>query len=253
MTFSWRRTSTRGLALLTLPSTPIHSTRNALALGVCGLLGLALLQPTAASAQTAPKTNDEKAFYSIGSNMSQQFAELKPISDRELEVLIQGLRDGLGGKALVVDQQEGSKLVQSMVQERRSRAVEIEKQASTDFLEAEAKKKGAEKTDSGLIYTVVKAGSGASPSATDKVRVHYHGTLRDGTVFDSSVDRGTPAEFPLNRVISCWTEGVAKMKVGGKSRLVCPAKIAYGNRATGRIPAGAALAFDVELIEILKP
>ena len=94
-------------------------------------------------------------------------------------------------------------------------------------------------------------GSGASPSATDKVKVHYHGTLRDGTVFDSSVERNSPAEFPRNRVIPCWTEGVAKMKVGGKSRLVCPAEIAYGDRSTGRIPGGAALSFEVELIEIV--
>ena len=82
--------------------------------------------------------------------------------------------------------------------------------------------------------------------------MHYHGTLRDGTVFDSSIERGQPAEFPLNRVIPCWTEGVAMMKVGGKSRLVCPSEIAYKDRATGKIPPGAALAFDVELLEILK-
>ena len=97
-------------------------------------------------------------------------------------------------------------------------------------------------------------GNGASPKASDTVKVHYHGTLRDGAVFDSSVDRGTPAEFPLGRVIPCWIEGVQKMKVGGKSKLVCPANLAYGDRgAPPKIQPGAALAFDVELLEILPP
>ena len=93
---------------------------------------------------------------------------------------------------------------------------------------------------------------GLSPcaGATDTVSVHYHGTLVDGTVFDSSVDRGTPARFPLNRVIPCWTEGVTKMKVGGKSRLICPPQIAYGARGAGKIPPNAAIVFEVELLEI---
>ena len=95
-------------------------------------------------------------------------------------------------------------------------------------------------------------GTGDSPKDTDTVKVHYHGTLRDGTVFDSSVERGTPAQFPLNRVIPCWTEGVQKMKVGGKGRLTCPASIAYGDRgAPPKIKPGAALAFEVELLEIV--
>ena len=206
----------------------------------------------AARAQTAPKTDDEKAFYSIGSGLSQQFQTLKPISDREIEVLIQGLRDGIAGKALAIDQQEGANLVRTMVQKRQGAAAEAEKKASQAFAAAEAAKPGAKKTESGLVYTEIKAGSGTSPVATDKVRVHYHGTLRDGTVFDSSVERGEPTEFPLNRVIPCWTEGVAMMKPGGKSRLVCPAEIAYGDRSTGRIPGGATLVFEVELIEVLN-
>lgn len=203
-------------------------------------------------AQVAPKTDDEKAFYSIGTSMAGQLDVMKPMTDRELENLIQGIRDGVGGKPLVVDQQEGAALVRTMLPKRQERAMAAEKGAADAFLAAEAGKKGARKTESGLIFTEIKAGSGESPAATDKVRVHYHGTLRDGTVFDSSVDRGEPAEFPLNRVIACWTEGVAMMKVGGKARLVCPAEIAYGDRGAGRIPAGAALAFDVELIEIVK-
>jgi len=104
---------------------------------------------------------------------------------------------------------------------------------------------------SGLVYQSLKEGTGASPKATDTVRVHYHGTLADGKVFDSSVQRGQPAEFPLNRVIPCWTEGVQMMKVGGKAKLTCPPQIAYGARgAAGVIPPNATLTFEVELLGV---
>jgi FKBP-type peptidyl-prolyl cis-trans isomerase FkpA len=107
-------------------------------------------------------------------------------------------------------------------------------------------------TASGLVYETLKDGSGASPAATDTVRVHYRGTLADGgKEFDSSYKRGEPAEFPLNRVIPCWTEGLQKMKVGGKAKLTCPPAIAYGNRgAAGVIPPNATLNFEVELLSI---
>jgi FKBP-type peptidyl-prolyl cis-trans isomerase FkpA len=110
-------------------------------------------------------------------------------------------------------------------------------------------------TASGLVYRSLKDGQGASPAATDVVRVHYRGTFPDGKEFDSSYARGQPAEFPLNRVIKCWTEGVQLMKVGGKARLTCPATIAYGERGTpgGPIPPNATLHFDVELLGIVKP
>jgi FKBP-type peptidyl-prolyl cis-trans isomerase FkpA len=101
-----------------------------------------------------------------------------------------------------------------------------------------------------MVYIPVAAGTGASPKATDTVNVHYHGTLRDGTVFDSSVERGEPISFPLNGVIACWTEGLQKMKVGGKAKLVCPSDTAYGDAGQGPIPGGAALVFEVELLGI---
>jgi FKBP-type peptidyl-prolyl cis-trans isomerase FkpA len=107
----------------------------------------------------------------------------------------------------------------------------------------------------GMVYTSLKDGSGASPQATDTVRVHYRGTFPDGREFDSSIARGQPAEFPLNRVIKCWTEGVQKMKVGGKAKLVCPPELAYGARGTpgGPIPPNATLHFEVELLGIASP
>ncbi len=115
-----------------------------------------------------------------------------------------------------------------------------------------AAEKGAVKTESGMVYRSLKDGTGASPKETDVVRVHYQGTLPDGTEFDSSLKRGQPAEFPLNRVIKCWTEGVQKMKVGGKAKLTCPANVAYGERGTpgGPIPPNATLIFEVELLAI---
>jgi FKBP-type peptidyl-prolyl cis-trans isomerase FkpA len=110
---------------------------------------------------------------------------------------------------------------------------------------------GETTTASGLTITHITEGSGASPTATDVVRVHYHGTFPNGEVFDSSVARGKPARFPLNRVIPCWTEGLQQMKVGGKAKLVCPPSIAYGARgAPPRIPPNATLHFEVELLEI---
>ncbi|RPJ27722.1 MAG: FKBP-type peptidyl-prolyl cis-trans isomerase, partial [Planctomycetaceae bacterium] len=106
---------------------------------------------------------------------------------------------------------------------------------------------------SGLQYQVLRAGNGPSPKATDSIKVHYEGTLLDGTVFDSSVKRGEPATFPLNQVIKCWTEGLQLMKVGGKSKLVCPSAIAYGDRGSPpTIKPGATLVFEVELLEIVK-
>lgn len=105
-------------------------------------------------------------------------------------------------------------------------------------------------TASGLIYEELQAGTGASPGSRDTVRVHYHGTLKDGSVFDSSVERGQPIDLSLRRVIACWQEGIPMMKEGGKSRLTCPASIAYGQRAVGGIPAGSTLIFEVELIQV---
>ena len=121
------------------------------------------------------------------------------------------------------------------------------------YLDKAAAEPGAQKTASGLVYRELKPGTGASPKATDTVKVHYRGTLLDGTEFDSSYKTNEPVEFPLNAVIPCWTEGVQLMKVGGKSRLVCPANIAYGDRgAPPVIPPGATLIFEIELLGITK-
>lgn len=125
--------------------------------------------------------------------------------------------------------------------------------AQSDFAAQAAKEPGAQVSATGLVYLALKEGKGANPAATDVVRVHYRGTFPDGKEFDSSYGRGQPAEFPLNRVIRCWTEGVQRIKVGGKAKLTCPPAIAYGERgAGGVIPPNATLQFEVELLDIVK-
>ena len=125
--------------------------------------------------------------------------------------------------------------------------------AQSDVTTAAAKEAGAVVTESGLVYRSLKDGAGASPVATDLVRVNYWGSFPDGREFDSSYKRGEPVEFPLNRVIKCWTEGVQRMKVGGKAKLTCPASIAYGERGAGSvIPPNAVLQFEIELLGIAR-
>ena len=125
--------------------------------------------------------------------------------------------------------------------------------AGAELVARTAKETGAVTTPSGLVFVSLKDGAGALPKPTDTVKVHYRGTLPDGKEFDSSYARNEPAEFPLNRVIPCWTEGVQKIKVGGKAKLICPPAIAYGQRgAGGVIPPDATLQFEVELLDIKK-
>ena len=198
-----------------------------------------------------PGTEEEKTLYYLGVRISKSLEQFALSADEKKQV-VDGLSAGLAGTEVALDPATYDPKLLAFQKARQEIATQKELAASAEFVKQAASAAGAQSTPSGLVYTETKAGSGKSPAPTDIVRVHYHGTLRDGSVFDSSVDRGQPAEFPLNRVIPCWTEGVAKMKVGGKSTLVCPAEIAYGDRGTPGIPGGSALRFDVELIEIVQ-
>lgn len=216
------------------------------ALLVCPVF-LAAQDPEAA----APETEEQKTLYALGMLISRNLGGLD-LSAEEVAAVQAGMRDSLLGRDTHGIAPEGyQQQIQAFAEGRAARKAEEEKAAGREFLATETAKPGAETTDSGLIYTVLVEGSGASPQPTDRVMVHYHGTLRDGTVFDSSLDRGEPVTFGLNQVIACWTEGVAKMKVGGKARLVCPPDIAYGDAGRPGIPPGATLAFEVELLEIV--
>ena len=221
----------------------------ALSLGVVAVL--AAVPSLAQEDEAAAEDGDVDTFYSLGVMVSQQLGNLN-LAEDEVEKVISGLRDGLAGKA-EVDPRQVMPKIQALTQERAKQAAGAERGEAEKFLAemaSEAKAAGGQVTESGLIYTELVAGEGASPAATDRVQVHYHGTLRTGKVFDSSVDRGEPVTFGLDQVIPCWTEGVQKLKVGGKAKLVCPPDLAYGDRAAGPIPPGSALVFEVELLSI---
>jgi len=208
------------------------------------------LATNAAQADMQLANEEEKTLYLLGTAVARTLVAFN-LSEGELAIVMRAVEDALLERPPLVDIPQAGDRVQALHAKRVSTAAAIERAESEAYLESQASAKGAVHKDSGLIITEISPGDGASPGATDTVTVHYHGTLRDGTVFDSSVDRGEPATFPLDRVIPCWTEGVALMKVGGKSRLVCPPSIAYGD--PGRppvIPGGAALSFEVELIKI---
>jgi FKBP-type peptidyl-prolyl cis-trans isomerase FkpA len=217
------------------------------------LLGvLSLFAAQAIAAAPEPKTEAQKTLYALGLAMSGGLAPFK-LSAAELEMLQVGLADGVLSRKPKVDLETYGPKIQELQRTRLALAGEAEKKAGKAYLDKAAKEKGVTRTPSGLLYSTLKPGTGASPKATDTVTVHYHGTLTNGAVFDSSVQRGQPASFGLNQVIPCWTEGVQRMKVGEKARLVCPSDLAYGDQ--GRppvIPPSATLIFEVELLDIAK-
>jgi FKBP-type peptidyl-prolyl cis-trans isomerase FkpA len=215
---------------------------------------LLVLLPATAFAQAAPapgtpQTDDEKTLYAAGLVLARSLKQLD-LSAAELEVVRRAIADAHAGKP-ALDLDEWGPKIQGLASARGARIVAREKDTSAAYLAKAAAATNAIRTESGIVYTETTAGAGASPTAADRVKVHYRGTLIDGTEFDSSYARNEPAEFPLTGVIRCWTEGVQRMKAGGKARLVCPSDLAYGDRGNTAIPGGAALVFEIELLEIL--
>jgi len=205
----------------------------------------------AAGEAASPADQEKDAFYAFGASLARYASGMK-LSESDVDALEEGLRDALLARPLRVDPRSQGPQIQKLVGERRAAAAAEETAAAGSVLAEAAAESGAKKTDSGMIYVSTAEGSGASPKPTDRVKVHYKGMLRDGSEFDSSIGRGQPAVFHLNRVVPCWTEGLQLMKVGGKAKLTCPANLAYGERGVpGRIPPGAPLVFEVELIEIV--
>ena len=219
------------------------------------LLALVACSPTestapAASAQSAElATDQDKTIYAIGLVLGQQVNDFK-FTAGEIDIVTQGMKDAVLGVEPKVALDVYGPRIQTLMQERTAAVSAAEKQASDAWVAEQAALPGAQRSATGVIVIPITEGSGPNPTAESTVRVHYHGTLRDGTVFDSSVQRGEPISFPLNRVIPCWTEGVQKIKVGGKAKLVCPSDTAYGDQGSGDIKPGAALAFEVELLAI---
>jgi FKBP-type peptidyl-prolyl cis-trans isomerase FkpA len=214
------------------------------------ILAVLVLAPFAASAQ---KTEEEKTLYAIGYVLGERLHSLQ-LTKAQMKLVDQGFSDAKVGTKAKVDprerQQQISEFAQHRSQEVAAKTAGPNKEKGKAFADKLAKEPGAEKFPSGLVKKTVKPGNGPMPKETDKVKVNYEGKLVDGTVFDSSYKRGQPAEFPLNGVIKCWTEGVSKMKVGEEAQLVCPSDIAYGDMGRPSIPPGSTLVFKVELLEI---
>ncbi len=197
-----------------------------------------------------PKTEEQKAFYSLGVNINKQLSVFD-MSPEELKYVQQGMSDASTGKKLAAEPDANMQKLGELAKARMAKATEKQKALAKPFLEKAAAEKGAQKTTTGLIYKEIKPGTGVQPKVTDVVKVHYTGTLVDGKEFDSSIKRGQPVEFPLGQVLPCWSEGVGMMKAGGKAKFVCPSDIAYGD--SGRppiIPGGATLIFEVELLDV---
>jgi FKBP-type peptidyl-prolyl cis-trans isomerase FkpA len=206
---------------------------------------------TSGSSGAPPQNDDEKTFYALGRAMGRGPAGVFDMNEREVELVKQGLGDQLLNKPSDIKIEEYGPKFQQLAMARSAKKAEKEKVAGAAFAEKAAKEPGAEKLPSGVIVRITQQGTGEQPKETDTVKVHYEGTLENGTVFDSSKKRGQPATFPLKGVIPCWTEGVQKLKVGGKAVLTCPSATAYGDRGSPpTIPGGATLRFEVELLGI---
>jgi len=213
---------------------------------------LVVLLASPAIAADIPTTEEQKTLYAIGMLVSRSLAAFN-LTPAELEIVKQGLTDANNGKSPAVDLAAYNGKVQELAKSRRKAQGEKLASVNKDFLEKAAGEKGAVKTESGLVYLSLKEGGGAVPVATDTVKVNYRGTLPDGKEFDSSYKRGKPAEFRLDGVIKCWTEGLQRMKVGGKAKLVCPPTLAYGDAGAGELVLpGATLVFEVELVDVKK-
>jgi FKBP-type peptidyl-prolyl cis-trans isomerase FkpA len=198
------------------------------------------------------KTEEQKTLYAVGQIMAQQLAVFN-LTPGEFETVLQGLTDAMGGKPPQVETAAYTKQVRELAITRRKAEGEKLAALTKEFMDKAEHEKGAVKSVSGLIYKELKEGSGASPKASDRVKVNYRGTFVDGKEFDSSYRHGKPAELSLSGVIKCWTEGMQKMKPGGKAQLVCPPKIAYGTAGSGSIPPNATLVFEVELLDVINP
>ncbi len=223
-----------------------------LSLCLCSIIGCTQTAGQNASAPPKLETEDQKTLYALGLLLGKN---IKPFSLKpdELAIVKAGLTDAVTDAKPQVELEAYGPKVNEMAQKRAASGADEAKKKGQDFADSVAKQKDAVKLPSGVVVRTITPGSGASPTADDIVKVHYEGKLVDGTVFDSSIKRGEPAEFPLKGVVPCWTEALQKMKKGEKSQIVCPSSVAYGDRGSPPvIPPGATLSFEVELLDFHK-
>ena len=198
-------------------------------------------------------TDETRVSYGIGRQMGDQLRD-NPPPGVNIDTLIAGVRDAFSGAPSQVSSEDlnaSFRVIREIMQAEAAAKAEAAAGAGREYLEQNAKRADVTVLPSGLQYEVLVSGDGAKPSANDQVRTHYHGTLIDGTVFDSSYERGEPAEFPVNGVIPGWVEALQLMNAGSKWRLHVPSELAYGAQAAGSIPPHSTLVFDVELLNIL--
>ena len=211
------------------------------------LIVVAALTATAGFSQTL-NTHRDSVSYALGVSMAESLKK-SGMNDIDPAIFNRAVNEHMNGKA-AMDAAAADKLYKEETKKQNDLKAEAGKKAGEEFLKANSSKPGVKTTATGLQYKHTLEGKGIQPDANDKVTVHYHGTLIDGTVFDSSVDRGQPATFGLNQVITGWTEGLQLMKEGGKTTFYIPSNLAYGARAQGKIAANSTLIFDVELLEV---
>ncbi|WP_407312432.1 FKBP-type peptidyl-prolyl cis-trans isomerase [Pseudomonas sp. nanlin1] len=198
-------------------------------------------------------TDETRVSYGIGRQLGDQLRD-NPPPGASLDAILLGLTDAFNGQASRVshdDLNASFKVIREVMQAEAQAKAQAAAGEGLAFLADNAKRDGITTLASGLQYEVLTSGDGATPKADSNVRTHYHGTLINGTVFDSSYDRGQPAEFPVNGVIPGWTEALQLMKAGSKWRLYVPSELAYGAQGVGSIPPHSVLVFDVELLEVL--
>lgn len=222
---------------------------------LASLLCLAFVATAAAQeAKTAEKPVDasnEKVLYSLGYLLGNNIKDQLILNgEDDFKAVSQGLRDSLLGRSSQTELETYKPLIAKKYADDAAKITAQRKIAQDKYLSDVKKDKNSKVLSNGAVMQTTKKGKGDSPKATSTVKVHYEGTLPDGMVFDSSIKRGAPAEFPLNGVISCWTAALQEMKAGGKAKLFCPPDTAYGDRQAGPIPPGSLLVFDVELLEV---
>jgi len=208
---------------------------------------------SAAATPVILKTTQDSLSYAIGLSLAN-FYKQQNITGVNTALVMRAITDVNKGSKLPMDEQQANACIVSYMQKEKAAKASVAKKQGEEFLVANKTKPGVVTTPSGLQYLVLKAGTGEKPKLTDMVRVHYHGTLIDGRVFDSSVERGQPIELAVNGVIPGWTEALQMMPVGSKWRLFIPSNLAYGDQQAGpMIAPGSTLVFEVELLDIVKP
>jgi FKBP-type peptidyl-prolyl cis-trans isomerase FkpA len=203
------------------------------------------------AAKLIPQTEEQKAFYALGFELGRD-TQVFGMTPEEMEYVKAGLTAYAKGEEPGMDLQALGPKIAELARTRISARAGKEKEKSKPFLEKAAQEEGAVRTESGLIFKSLQEGTGAQPAATDMVKVNYRVTLPDGKEAESSYKNPEPAVLPVNGIVKCWNEGVRRMKVGGKAKLVCPSGLVFGDRGSPTIPGGSAVVYEVELLGVQK-